>query len=92
MNRTNYTIGILTITAIVLLIANFCLTPPRVIASDVIKDRDYSVATAHSLSGGDALYIIDNRTGLLGVFTYDTGTRSLAPRVTRPVSDAFAGR
>jgi len=91
MNRKNYPIAMLSITAVALLLANYLVSAPAV-AGMVIKDRDYLVSTARVQSGGDALYIVDNRTGQMAVFVYDPSARRLIPRDIRPVGDAFSGR
>jgi hypothetical protein len=62
----------------------------RADAAFAVKDRDYQVITAEDVSGGDALYVIDNRTGLMAVFTYDVRDGALRARQVRPVSDAFS--
>jgi hypothetical protein len=45
--------------------------------------------TAAIQSGGEGLYIVDNRTGLIAIFTYDPNARAVVPRAARPVTDAF---
>jgi hypothetical protein len=57
----------------------------------VVRDRDYTMVTAASQTGGDALYVIDNRRGLIAVLTYDNNSRSMSLRASAPVSDAFIG-
>lgn len=90
-NRQNWLIGILCLSAAVLLAAN--LWPvDQAQASVSVKDRDYQVVTARVQTGGDGLYILDNRTGMLGVFTYDPASRRLAARASRPIMDAFRTR
>jgi hypothetical protein len=89
MTRTNLSIAILSATAAFMLAAHVFL-PTNVNAANVIKDRDYQVVTARVQAGGEGLYILDNRTGQVAVFTYDPATRGLRPRQVRPVSDAFA--
>lgn len=93
MDNKTYTIGILSLTALVLFIAN-CFAPQAAVGQVSIKDRDYSVATARVQSGGDGLYIVDNATGLMAVFVYDPSSRSVEARAVRNVADAFqqAGR
>ena len=91
MDTKTYSIGILSITALILLIANL-IAPTALHADMVIKDRDYQMITARIQSGGDAVYVVDNRSGQMGVFTYDLRSRSLQPRNVRPVSDAFVIR
>jgi hypothetical protein len=87
MDRKLITICILTLTAVALMIANFA-APPAV-ADVSVNGRDYQLVTATIQTGGDGLYILDNRTGYLVVFTYDANTRTLKPRAVRAVADAF---
>jgi hypothetical protein len=48
------------------------------------------VVTAKIQTGGDGLYIMDNRTGQIAIFTYDAGSRTVRARAVRNVADAFA--
>ncbi len=89
MNRTNLTLTILSTTAAIML-AVHAFMPTTVHATEAVKDRDYQVVSARVTSGGDGLYILDNRTGQLAVFTYDAASRGLRARQVRPVADAFA--
>ncbi len=86
MQRKLIMICILTISAVALMIANFA-TPTR--ADQVVSTRDYQIVTARIQGGGEGLYVLDNRTGILAVLTYDQNTRALTPRVIRPISDAM---
>jgi hypothetical protein len=88
MTRQIYAIGILSVTALILTIANL-MPLPRADAQVSIKDRDLTAVTAKAQTGGDALYILDNRSGLVAVFTFDAGSRSLKPQAVRPVTHAF---
>lgn len=88
--KKNLSIWILMTTAAFLLAGNlFIPTPASAIMA--IKDRDYQLVTARIQSGGDGLYIVDSRTGLIAVFTYDPASRSVRPRQVRLMSDAFPG-
>jgi hypothetical protein len=87
MNRKLIAICALTISAVVLMMLTFFHTPAAV-ADDSVNSRDYQVVTARVLSG-EGLYVIDNREGLMAVFTYDATARSMRARAVRPVSDAF---
>ena len=40
----------------------------------------------------DANYLIDNKTGIITILTYDPVTRRMIPRASRPISDAFNQR
>ena len=87
MDKKLLLICVLTISAIALMLANF--TAPPATADMAVSDHDYQVATARIAAGGEALYVLDGRSGLLAVFSYDPSSRSLRQRVVRPVADAF---
>ena len=87
MKRQNIAIVMLSITAALLLAANVFVQPAD--AMVVLKDRDYQVVTAKIATGGDGLYILDNRTGQMAVFTYDPASRAVRARTVRLVADAF---
>ncbi len=91
MDTKTFGIGILSLTALVLIIGN-CLVPPKASAELSIQGQGYTVVTAKVQNGGDGVYILDNRTGRLAVFTYDNGSRRLEPRTVRPLADAFITR
>jgi hypothetical protein len=88
MDSKTFGIGILSLTALVLIVAN-CLVPPKAQADISIVGQGYTVVTARVQNGGDGVYILDNRTGRFAVFTYDNNSRSLQPRTVRPLADAF---
>ena len=91
MDNKTFGIGILSLTALVLIVAN-CLVPPKASAELSISGQGYSVVTAKVQNGGDGVYILDNRTGRFAVFTYDNNSRRLEPRTVRPLADAFVTR
>ena len=88
MDKKTYGIGILFATAIVLLVAQFLPLAPAT-AQEAVIGRDYALVTAPIVGGGDALYVTDNRTGLIAVFTWDAGRRSLVLQGVQPVAEAF---
>ena len=88
MDRKLIAICVLTVSAVALMIANF-LSPPVARADTAVNSHDYQAVTARISSGGEGLYIVDNRTGLIAIMTYDPNTRTLIPRAARPVIDAF---
>ena len=90
-NRQNLGIGILSLTALALVAAHW-LVPAPAAAQVAIKERDYQVVTARIQTGGDGLYILDNRTGQVAVFTYDPASRGVRARKVRNVADAFMAR
>jgi hypothetical protein len=87
MDSKSYAIGILFLTAIVLLVAQF-LPVQSALADTAVRERDYSAITTKSTAGGEALYVADNRTGVI-VFTWDAGRRGVMVRDARLISDAF---
>jgi hypothetical protein len=87
MKRQNLSIVVLSITAALLLAAHVLVQPAD--AQSVLKDRDYQVVTAKIATGGDALYIMDMRTGQVAVFTYDPASRGVRARTVRSAADAF---
>lgn len=91
MDKKTFAIGILSLTAVLLALGNYLLDSP-VRAGETIKDRDYQAVTARIQAGGEGLYILDNKTGLVAVFTYDPNVRGLRPRAVRAISDAFGRR
>jgi hypothetical protein len=87
MDRKLIGICVLSVSAVALAIANFAA--PRARAEATANSHDYQAVTAEIQTGGEGLYIVDNRTGLIAIMTYDTNTRTLIPRAARPVTDAF---
>ena len=88
MDKKTYGIGILTLTAVLLFVAQFIPIRPA-IAAEAVKDRDYSLVTAANVAGGETLYVTDNRTGLMAAFIWDPGRREVVVRDVRPVADGF---
>jgi hypothetical protein len=88
MKSNSLTIGFLSITALILFIAQFIPVRPAD-AAVAIKDRDYSMVTARSTRGGETVYVIDNRSGQIAVFTWDAGQRRLVPMAAGDLSNAF---
>ena len=88
MKKIDAPILLLILTAILLSVA--LAWPPSPAQAQVsIKDNDYAACVMTTAQGADALYIADLRAGLLGIFIFDPASRTLAPRVVRPLSDAF---
>ena len=91
-NKNNIIIAILCLSAAVLVGLNLGSGSNSAQAGVVVVGRDYQAVTARSRNGGEALYILDNKTGQLAVFLYDTKDRTVRVRDVRMVRDAFAGR
>ena len=78
MDKRMFLIGVLSITAAVLLAANL-IQPRNAEASLVVKDNEYTAVTARISKGGEALYLLDNRSGRMAVLMYDPNKRSVVP-------------
>lgn len=87
MDRKLISICILTLSAVALMIANFATEPAK--AEVAVNSRDYQMCTALMQNGSQGLYVLDNRTGLLAIFSYDNNSRTVRPRAVRAVADAF---
>jgi hypothetical protein len=90
MEKKNFAISLLCLSAVILMLANY-FAPQPAQALMTIKDRDYSLVTARTQNGGDSLYVLDNRSGRVAVFSYDPARRTLVPRVVGEMNAAFAG-
>lgn len=90
MDRKTFAIGVLSVTAVVLFVAQF-LPVQTANAAFSMQSRDYNVVTARVQQGGDGLYIVDNRSGMVAVYTWDSAARSVKLRAIRPLADAFTG-
>jgi hypothetical protein len=72
MDSKTYSIGILTLTAVALLIANL-FAPRPVSAIEAVSNDQMQAVTCRQQSGGDALYLLDHNSGKLAVFTLKSG-------------------
>jgi hypothetical protein len=88
MDKKTYGIGILSVTAALLFVANF-MPIKTVQAADAVKERDFTVVTSRITQGGEALYICDNRTGQMAVFTWEAAARQIRLRDLKPVAEMF---
>ncbi len=91
MDRKTLGIVLLSMMAVSMVVLSLNSTPTAMGATAVIG-RDYQAVTARAQTGGEALYILDNKTGQLAVFLYDTKDKTLRVRDVRMVRDAFVGR
>jgi hypothetical protein len=88
MDQKTFTIGVLSIIATILLVANL-IPVPTAQAATSIKDRDYQLATARSVKGGEVLYVIDNRTGYVAAFAWDNAARAFKPAAIESLTNLF---
>ncbi len=90
LDKQTFTIGILSLSAVILLAANILAPHTASTTYEAIQDNDYSMVTATAIQGGDALYVTDKRTGVMAVFTFDPARKSLVFQDAQPVQAAFA--
>ena len=86
-NKT-FAIGVLSLTAAILLVA-VVNKPQPANAAEVVRGRDYTAVTARVAQGDDGLYVLDGKTGLMAVFVYNAGTRKIEAKDVKPVMNAF---
>ena len=88
LDKKTFTIGVLSLSAVVLTAAN--LLQPRVAdAAFVVKDQDYTAVTARINKGGEALYILDNKTGNIVALNFEPGKGIVPLGTPKPLMDAF---
>jgi hypothetical protein len=86
VDRGTFVLAMLGIAALILAVAHL-ITPAPALAIDSASNRDISVVTAESVAGGDALYVLNNRTSILAVVTFDERGTGLVVRDARSVID-----
>lgn len=91
MDKKTYTIGILSLSAVILFVANLIM-PPRAAANFAVKDRDYQMISAAIQPGDEGVYVLDNRTGNMALFVYNPTARSLQAKEVRPIMAAFQNK
>ena len=88
--RTSYLIGLLSISAAALLIANLKLAP-NANADQVITGDDYQLVTGRTTTGDEALYVLNKTKNLVAIFTWDESRRMVAVRDVRSLDTIMAG-
>ena len=89
VDKKTFVLGILTLSAVILLVANI-LAPRGAGAMTTIFDKEtYQMQTGRVTTGGEALYVTDNRTGMMGVFILDPTHRGVRVLAVKPVMEAF---
>ena len=90
LDKKIFAIGVLSLSAVILLVANL-LSPRSASATyETTHDNDYSMVTALSVGGGDAVYVTDKRSGKMAIFVFDPARKTLVPKAVLPVQNAFA--
>ena len=91
MDKKTYSIGILTLSAVMLLVANLLMSPPSATGDVAIATPDMQAVTAKvGGKGGDALYLYDVSSGKLAVFTSEPG-KGLVLKAVEDLEQAFVG-
>jgi hypothetical protein len=85
MDKKTFLIGVLSITALLLFLAQFMPLAQTAVAADSARDRDWQVVTTTGTQGGDAIYIAD-RSGQVAVYTWDPGDRVVKLRAVKPIN------
>ncbi len=88
MDRKEFAIGLLSLTATLLLAAIY-FAPRPAEALMTIKDRDFSLVTARTQQNGDVLYVLDNRSGKVAIYSYDPAGKVIRPRVAGDMVKVF---
>jgi len=87
-DKKMFVIGVLSLTAAILLIGNY-FAPQPAMATTSVKDRDFSMVTAAVQTGGDSVYVLDNRSGRVAIYSYDPSSRTIRPRGAGEMSGLF---
>ena len=94
LDKKTFWTGILTLGAIVLLAVH--ATQPNALlptadARLTVDNRDYAMATAEAVNGGEVLYVLEKRTGQLALVVWNNVTRQPVAVDVKPVGQAFGG-
>lgn len=92
MDRKTFSIGILSLTAVILFVATlFPAKPAR--ADFAVKDlRGIQMVTVANQAGGDVLYVIEPQSAKILVFAYNPTTRDLRTVAMGDLNAAFGAR
>ncbi|HWE04634.1 MAG TPA: hypothetical protein VG326_19670 [Tepidisphaeraceae bacterium] len=91
LDKKTFTIGVLTLSAVILAVANILAPSPVTASYNSVKDNsDFQMQTATAVGGGDALYVTEGRSGIMAVFTFDPTRKTLLLQDAQPVQNAFA--
>lgn len=89
MDKKTFGIGMLSLSAMVMLmVVYFTSSPAQALVS--VRDNDYSMVTARGQQTGDSLYVLDNRSGRVAVFSYDPSARTIRPKYVADMGVIFS--
>ena len=86
LERKSLAIGVLAVSAALLIAANFLATPR--VQAETVKGDQYIAITGRVAQGGDGLYLT-NRDGVMAVFVYNPSKREIEPRAVKSLVAAF---
>lgn len=89
VDKKTFTIGILSLSAVILLVANLLAPRPTSAAYETEHDNDYTMVIAPS-TNGDVVYLTEKRSGKMAAVTFNVGRRTLVLQDAQPVQNAFA--
>lgn len=89
MDKKTFVIGVLSITALLLFLAQFMPLAQTASASDSVRDRDWQIVTTPGAQGSDSIYIADARSGLVAVYSWDANEHAIKLRAVRPIASAI---
>lgn len=89
-NRRTFTLAALITTALLLTAAHLRFEP--VAHAEAVVGRDYQLVTGRVIKGGEGLYILDNRTGYVAIFTPENTGGGIQLRVkdVRPMTELMS--
>jgi hypothetical protein len=91
LDLKSFVAGVLCVSAFLLVMMHLNLNTVAK-ASEAISGRDYQLVTARITKGGDALYILNKRTGLIGIFTWDPAARGVTVKDVRSMDQMMGAK
>ena len=85
-DRKSFLIGVLTLSAAILILGHLQLTPVAR-ANETIMDDDFQLVTAKSRRGDDGVYVLHKRKNLVALFTWDPAKKGVVVSDVRSLDD-----
>jgi len=90
IDKRTFALGILSLSAVILMVANI-LAPRGAVADTAVYNEAYQMQTGRMNGGGEAVYITDNRSGMMAVVAYNPNRKGLDVVAVKSVTTAFGG-
>jgi len=90
LDKKTFAIGVLSLSAIVLIVANILAPRTASATYETTHDNDYSICTSTAPGGGDAIWITEKRSGGIAVFVYNPAQKTLQPMDSQLIQTVFA--